>query len=285
MSCTESRLYHERGTRLCGRRVGWAVEKAVITMNFRRMSLGKRMLVILSSMVLALAVLSAAVVIWVMATAYRPDAIALKSVADEDGALDGVTVHTLDDGSIAFEAEEPIAGMIFYPGAMVEAESYAPLLTRLAQNNVTSVVVQAPLNIALLDGDAATGVMAQLPEFDQWYVGGHSLGGVVACSYAHAHPDDVKGVVLLAAYPNDDLADFSGELISIVGTNDGVLNWTSYDEARDMLPASAEELRIEGGNHAYYGNYGEQKKDGVATITREQQQEQVVEAVTELVQS
>ncbi|MBM3259759.1 MAG: alpha/beta fold hydrolase [Candidatus Sericytochromatia bacterium] len=34
-------------------------------------------------------------------------------------------------------------------------------------------------------------------------MGGHSLGGVVAASYAEAHPDRVAGLVLWAPYPAD----------------------------------------------------------------------------------
>ena len=40
---------------------------------------------------------------------------------------------------------------------------------------------------------------------------------------------------------------------------------------------------IDGGNHALFGNYGEQKGDGQAQISGEEQQEQVVRAVREFV--
>ncbi|MBN2882364.1 MAG: hypothetical protein JXN10_02475, partial [Clostridia bacterium] len=40
-----------------------------------------------------------------------------------------------------------------------------------------------------------------------------------------------------------------------------------------------DKLEITGGNHAYFGNYGEQKGDGTASISREEQQNITAKAV------
>lgn len=40
---------------------------------------------------------------------------------------------------------------------------------------------------------------------NSWYVGGHSLGGAMAASYAAKHTDELDGLVLLAAYSTADL--------------------------------------------------------------------------------
>ena len=42
-------------------------------------------------------------------------------------------------------------------------------------------------------------------------------------------------------------------------------------------------IEISGGNHAYFGNYGEQKGDGKATITREEQQKIAVKEIMEFI--
>ena len=42
---------------------------------------------------------------------------------------------------------------------------------------------------------------------------------------------------------------------------------------------------IEGGNHAFVGNYGRQKGDGEAGITAEEQQEKIVRLVMEAIRS
>ena len=47
----------------------------------------------------------------------------------------------------------------------------------------------------------------------------------------------------------------------------------------EKLATAQIQYEISGGNHAYFGNYGEQKGDGTASITRESQQEQAVEQI------
>jgi hypothetical protein len=49
-----------------------------------------------------------------------------------------------------------------------------------------------------------------------------------------------------------------------------------YKECYGNLPEDTKEIIISGGNHAYYGYYGQQEGDGEATITREAQIEAVV---------
>lgn len=239
------------------------------------MGFGKKVLIALG---LVVAVLAGGVAWWV-ASAYQPDAAALAAAADEDGLADGVTVWKLADGSIVFEATDPVVGMVFYPGAKVEPEAYAVLLTRLAREGVTCVLADPPLNFALLDIDAAEGVAAEFPEIDTWLLGGHSLGGVAASEYLADHADKFDGIVYLASYPNCDLSDYEGTAIQITGSEDGVVRREHLEESGDYLPDDLVEVTIEGGNHAQFGNYGAQAGDGTATISSEEQQGQTVDAI------
>jgi hypothetical protein len=68
-----------------------------------------------------------------------------------------------------------------------------------------------------------------------------------------------------------------------VGSEDGVLNRENYEAAREKLPDQARELVIQSGNHAGYGNYGDQEGDGEASISRERQQDEAVDAIMALV--
>ena len=54
-------------------------------------------------------------------------------------------------------------------------------------------------------------------------------------------------------------------------------------DGRALLPDDATELVIEGGNHAQFGNYGEQEGDSAATVSRQEQQEQTVSAILEMI--
>ncbi len=65
-------------------------------------------------------------------------------------------------------------------------------------------------------------------------------------------------------------------VISIYGSEDGVLNMEKYAENKVNLPALLEEIIINGGCHAGFGSYGSQDGDGVPTLTGEAQIEETV---------
>ena len=106
---------------------------------------------------------------------------------------------------------------------------------------------------------------------------GHSLGGAMAASFSANHDEEIDQLVLLAAYSTEDLSEKEIEVFSFYGTEDKVLNMAKYEEYYSNLPEDVIEEVIEGGNHANYGYYGMQDGDGKANITREEQQECVLD--------
>ena len=241
-------------------------------------TIAKRILIALAVVVVVLV----AAAVWYVNDYSHADNAALAVAADEDGATDGVEVRTLPSGDIAFVPNRPTAGLVFYPGGKVQPEAYAPLMQQCAQRGILCVLLKPTFNLAIIDMDAASGVTAQFPEISEWTIAGHSMGGVAAADYASRHAGEFDAIAFLAAYPAVDLSKFDGKVLSIVGSNDGVLNRDKYEQAHKLLPDSAQELVIEGGNHAYYGNYGEQANDGQASITHEDQQAQVADALASL---
>lgn len=244
----------------------------------KKPSKAKRILIVVGIVLVVLVGAGA----WYVNDYYHADATALAAVADEDGDADGVTVRTLADGAIAFVPEHPSAGLIFYPGAKVQPEAYAPLFEQCAEQGMLCVIVKPLFNLAILDMNAADGIQAQFPDVTRWAIAGHSMGGVAASDYASRHAGSFAAVVFLASYPSVDLTGFDGAVLSIMGSNDQVLNRESFEKAQVKLPANAHEIEIVGGNHAYFGNYGEQAGDGIAAITREEQQTQTATAIVEL---
>ena len=121
----------------------------------------------------------------------------------------------------------------------------------------------------MLDVNAADGITEQFPEIESWYIGGHSLGGSMAASYLAKHGDEFDGLVLLGSYSTADLT--SSKVLSIYGENDGVMNREKYEKYKSNLPADFTEKVIKGGNHAYFGIYGEQEGDGKADISAMEQ--------------
>ena len=77
--------------------------------------------------------------------------------------------------------------------------------------------------------------------------------------------------------------DSSGyEVLSVYGSEDGVLNKTSYEKYRSNLPEDFEEAIIDGGCHAYFGMYGAQDGDGTPEISNEEQIALTVDAISEM---
>lgn len=177
-----------------------------------------------------------------------------------------------------FRPEEATdTGIIFYPGGKVEPSAYAPLLQTLSENGIFCVLQKMPGNLAVLNPNAAADIFDVYPEITHWYIAGHSLGGSMGARFAGKHPDSIEGVILLAAYSTNDLS--STRVLSIYGTEDGVLNREKYEKNRKNLPEDTTEIILDGGNHAFFGSYGEQRGDGQAAISQTQQQAQTAQAI------
>ena len=207
--------------------------------------------------------------------------------ADEDAVqamsvVDDISVSQMDGDVIVFAPAEPKAGLIFYPGGKVEYIAYSPLMRACAEQGILCVLVKMPCNLAVLDMNAADGIAEHYPEIENWYIGGHSLGGAMAAAYAAEHSSDLDGLLLLAAYSTKDLGDSNLTVLSIYGSEDRVLNLQKYDEYRRNLPSDSVEAVIEGGCHAGFGNYGPQKGDGTPAITNREQIGQTAEKIAEV---
>jgi dienelactone hydrolase len=178
----------------------------------------------------------------------------------------------------------PHIGFIIYPGGRVDYRSYAPEAHAIATNNYLVIVVKMPFNLAVFDPNAAQKVIDSYPTITSWAVGGHSLGGTMAAQYASNAPQSLKGLVLWASYPasGNDLSKTQLNVLTIHGTLDGLVSFSQIDDSMKMLPNDAIRVEIQGGNHAQFGWYGPQPSDNEATLTREEQQREIVQATTEL---
>ena len=123
------------------------------------------------------------------------------------------------------------------------------------------------------------------PEVERWVVGGHSLGGVMASSVAGRDDARIRGLLLWASFPNSSISDRTGLIaMSIFGSEDALTTPARIEQTKDRLPPDTTFVEIVGGNHAFFGDYGAQGGDGVATISREDAQQQIRAASLELVE-
>lgn len=210
---------------------------------------------------------------------YRADEAAEQALLSDEA----VKVDWIGDNVIAFVPEDAAAGLIFYPGGKVEYTAYAPLLHGLAEEGVLCVLCRMPCNLAVLAPDAAEGIQENFSGIEKWYIGGHSLGGSMAAVHVAEHTDDYNGLILLAAYSTKNISSSGLQVLSIYGTEDGVLNMEKYENNLTNLPADRKECIIESGCHAQFGCYGEQDGDGTPGINGEKQRQITIEAVMELI--
>ncbi len=214
-------------------------------------------------------------------TPARPQAAALAALQSDDL----VTVSETH-GYLAFQPtrQPPKTGFIFYPGGRVDYRAYAPILHQIAAQGFLVILVPVRLNLAFFDLEAGAPALTDFPQVKTWAVGGHSLGGVAASLFASNHPQ-VQALILWASYPPDDsLKSSSLPVLSIYGSQDGQAAEVA-ERSRTILPANAQIVVIEGGNHAQFGDYGPQAGDNPAEISAENQWKQTTQAVTQFLKA
>ena len=233
----------------------------------------RRIFIVTTSVALALALIAGACAIY-LGDYYRADHDAIGVFLPQ-----GATWKEEPDGTVVFEPKGATKGLIFYPGGKVEHTAYIPLMQACAEKDILCVLVEMPFHLAVLDINAADGIQKEYPEIEDWYIGGHSLGGSMAASYLADHPEDYKGLILLGSYSTADLSAADLDVLSVFGSEDTVMNREKYEENKQNLPSGFTEYVIDGGCHAYFGMYGAQDGDGTPLITNEEQIRLTVERI------
>ena len=217
-----------------------------------------------------LGIILLAIVLWLSHT-YQAE-------SDAQHYLTQSSVTTLANGDIQLTPDKPNqSGLIFYPGAQVDPVAYLPLLEPLRQQGVTIIIVKMPLNLAVLDGNAALRYInsANHSNIANWFIGGHSMGGAMASQFASEHTDLVHGLILLGAYPYKNYPA-NKTLIVYGDLNTSVAKKVQQSENVHVLT---------GGNHAQFGAYGKQFGDAEATLSAEQQRQQTADLIIAFMQS
>ncbi len=187
-------------------------------------------------------------------------------------ADEAVTLSETSDGYVLSPADgDPAAGLVFYSGARVSPSAYVESLAPVAgEANVAVFVPRQSLTLAVVDygiartglrSDPATAVMDRYPEVENWYVGGHSLGGAMACRYANIESDSVDGLILYGSYCDRDISERDLSVLSVAGADDTVLNWEAYERGLDRLPPGSTVVTVSDFNHTQFGSYSGQRGD------------------------
>lgn len=227
----------------------------------------KKHLRILVVVLLSLALLSAlSIVVWGAVGSYAPEDIAYTYLTS------GEKVTVTDTRYFYFlDGAGNDTAMIFYPGAFVDEEAYSPILYKLAEQGVDCFLMKLPHNFAIMDPFRANKVFDAGYEYAHWYISGHSLGGVCAATCVNKYPERFDGLVFLASYASEDISNVDIPVLSILGTDDGIVSASRLEEGRELLPSDTQETSIPGGTHSGFGAYGVQKNDNPGGITHAEQ--------------
>ena len=195
-------------------------------------------------------------------------------------ADDTVQIIQIKEGYLLDGPGENMA-VIFYPGAKVETEAYIPLMKKIAQQGMDAFLIDMPYRLAFFGLNKADSIM-EAYSYEGYVLSGHSLGGAMVASYAAGLSDkpkehkNISGVVLLAAYATKSLEGLNCPVSVVYGSNDTVVSREKIAEGRSLCGSGYEEVVLEGGNHAMFGNYGFQEGDTLGDITTQEQQNQTV---------
>lgn len=233
----------------------------------------KRILAILLFIII---VVIGALVVWsLLGPDHGPEAEA--ALASDDA----VTVEV--EPFLAFDPGEATTGLIIYPGGRVEPEAYAPVARRIAEAGYLVVIPEMPLDFAIFAPSRANEVIDSYSGIETWVIGGHSLGGAMAATFAELSIE-VDGVVMWAAYPagSVDLTGRDLETIGLLGTEDGLVSAADVEGATSQMPNGYVVVPIEGGNHAQFGDYGDQRGDGEPLIDASTQWDLIAQQTVDL---
>jgi len=187
-----------------------------------------------------------------------------------------------EDGQLVFRPSSPAdRGLVYYPGGLVDPEAYAVTAQGIADAGYLVVIPKMPLNLAFMGINRADAIRADYPEVESWVIGGHSLGGAMAAEYAKNNVDSLDGLIMFASYPanNEEFVNFPIPILTIIGSEDpGAPQQEAFYEA---IGDSATRFIILGGNHRQYADYSFQKDDGIATISAAEQQDQIITATVQ----
>ncbi len=218
------------------------------------------------------------------------------SYLPEEVVLDSDIVLEETPNYIALSPKNAVpqaTGILFYPGGLVDPHAYIEAFQELVSaDNRQVVILKVSANLAITNTNKAYRCKDDFEEVQNWIIGGHSLGGVVACMDAANHREAYKGLFLLGAYSASDLNDWSAPVLLMTAELDGLTDIEKVIENEVKLPPRIDIANlsdfpitstagqtiyheIPGGNHSQFGAYGAQEGDGVANISLEQQQGEV----------
>jgi len=176
---------------------------------------------------------------------------------------------------------------IFYPGAMVEPKAYVPLCAKIAAIGIKVYLIKMPWRLA----SKGYNKPKELHLFDDttktYILSGHSQGAKMATQFVFDNPTLVDKLILIGTtHPRDiSLADSKIPVMKISGSKDGIADIDGINTNKSKLPETTKFVLIQGANHSQFGYYGFQLGDNKADISREKQQQDILDNILSFIKN
>ena len=245
-----------------------------------------RLRLILAIPALLLAILMVGILGYAWPFAATPTALAALVPSDQVRIADRITWYEMIPVREDQSGNEipPTTGLVFVPGARVDSRAYAHVLRPLVEAGFFVAVLKEPLGFSILNPDHPDSVLALHPDIAYWAVGGHSLGGTTGADAADAN-EAVNGLVLFASYPAGRIQRTDLKVVSVFGSEDGLVSPADIEQSRANLPAGTAYVQVLGAAHSWFGDYGMQPGDNPGRGDRAAAQAAMVEAARALLAS
>lgn len=182
-----------------------------------------------------------------------------------------ITEYNENEIVCAPKNSNPDTGIIFYTGAKIENYAYGYIFSDLAENNILCIAEDNFLHFPLFSNKDCDNIFERYPNIHKWYFAGHSLGGEVADQQALKYQDKVKGAINLGAHLRQNFSNSSLRLLNVYASNDTFADPSLYYMFENNLPQDKSFFVINGGCHAYFGDFGTMLTDGTPEISPEDQ--------------
>ena len=202
----------------------------------------------------------------------------------------GISVIEKDSGVIDFvprssggDEQSMDVGIIIYPGEKIEPKSYANIARKLAQNGYPVSILKLRLNQPDLSFGKGTSLIESKKDIKRWYILAHANGANIAYKDA-LKIKNISGFVFMGAIPEgNDLNLVNMPVLSIWGTNDGLLDFSKTNEIKKRLPQSADYYMLEGGNSTNFADIELVSGDEEAVVSPSDQQTKTVRQILKFI--
>jgi hypothetical protein len=167
-------------------------------------------------------------------------------------------------------------GFIIFSGAKADEKAYAYMAKLLYEAGHTVVIPKVLFHMSVTGISHGFEIMESNPKIEKWFLIGHSLGGLPISRIAVQEPAKLQGVAFLASYMVTDLSKLDISVIRITASNDMIMKKNRMEEHLDYLPINSTSIVIKGANHQGFGAYNSLSRDGEATMSWKEQQEQTI---------